>query len=228
MKVPVPTLNVRDTTHLSSLKQPTTLEKAASHPGTEAALTLVGALSGNPLAALLPVLTNSLASERQKQRVEAALVQIDTTLREHSEALRNLSDAQYKLVNESVLALLHTTSSEKIEYLRRAVQNSLVVGTILPQEAVVLARIIRDISAEEADFLVKHFHYNRIQLASSATERKQKVLTVAPESHDGLVVTGLISLGLLSTAEPTWDDSGLLRFSPIVAKLLVLLREPST
>jgi hypothetical protein len=212
---------------MPSLKPSTALENAAGHTGTEAALTLVGALSGNPLAALLPVLGTSLASERQKKRVEEALLRIDATLNEHADLLRNISDSQYKLVNEAILALLHTTSSEKIEYLRRAVHNSLVVSGILPQEAVVLARIVRDISADEADFLARNFQYDRVQLAASAAEHKQKVLTVAPESHEGLVVTGLVSLGLLSAAEPTWDESGLMRFSPIVAKLLVLLREPS-
>jgi hypothetical protein len=211
---------------MPSLSPPTVVEKASGHVATEAALTLVGALSGSPLAALLPVLGKSLASKRQQKRVEDALIHIDTTLNEHAEALRNLTDSQYKLVNEAILALLQTTSAEKIEYLRRAVHNSLVVGCgILQQEAVVLARIVRDISADEADFLVKNFHYDRIQLASVSSEHEQKVLTVAPESQEGLVATGLVSLGLLSAAEPTWDESGLLRFSPIVAKLLVLLRE---
>ena len=174
------------------------------------------------------MLTKSLASERQQKRVEDALVRIDKTLNAHTEALRNLTDERYKLINEAILALLQTTSTEKIEYLRRAVHNSLVGGSsILPQEAVVLSRIIRDISADEADFLVKHFHYDRIQLASATVEHEMKVLTIAPESREGIVVTGLVSLGLLSTAEPTWDESGLMRFSPIVAKLLVLLREPN-
>jgi hypothetical protein len=213
---------------MPSINTPTALERASGHVATEAVFTLVGALSGSPLAALLPVLANSLASERQQKRVEDALIQIDTTLNAHAEALRNLTDSQYKLINEAILALLQTTNTEKIEYLRRAVHNSLVIGGgILAQEAVVLARIIRDISADEADFLVKNFHYDRIQLASASADHEQKVLTVAPDSQEGLVITGLVSLGLLSAAEPTWDESGLMRFSPIVAKLLVLLREPN-
>ncbi len=213
---------------MSSLKPPTVFETASGHVATEAALSVVGALSGSPLAALLPVLTKSLASERQQKRVEDALLNIDNTLKTQAEALRNITDEQYKLVNEAILALLQTTSTEKIEYLRRAVHNSLVDGrSILPQESVVLSRIIRDISADEADFLVKNFHYDRIQLATALVEHKMKVLTIAPESRDGIVVTGLVSLGLLSAAEPTWDETGLMRFSPIVAKLLVLLREPN-
>lgn len=189
-------------------------------------LTYVSALSGNPLAALLPILTSSLASERQKNRIEAALTEIDTTLQKHTKELRNIDDAQYKLINEAILSLLHTTSNKKIEYLRRAISNSLAITGILPQEAVVLSRIVRDISAEEADFLLKNFHYDRIQVASSAPE-KEKVLVVTPSSAEDLVVTGLVSLGLLRDGEPTWGG-GLLMFSPIVAKLLALLHEPNS
>lgn len=211
----------------SHLKSPSALERVSSHPVTEAALTLVGALSGNPLAALLPVLSNSLASARQGQRVEEALRQIDATLKEHSEVLHNLSDSQYKLVNEAILALLHTNSPEKIRYLRRAVRNSLALADVLPQEAVVLSRIIRDISADEASFLIKNFHFERVQLwPLNPDDDKNKVLAVPPESPDGLVISGLISLGLLSDAGPIVNDLGRYTFSHIVAKLLVLLREP--
>ena len=154
---------------MPSISTPTAVERASGHVATEAVFTLVGALSGSPLAALLPVLANSLASERQQKRVEDALIQIETTLNAHAEALRNLTDSQYKLINEAILALLQTTNAEKIEYLRRAVHNSLVIGGgILAQEAVVLARIVRDISADEADFwrrifTTTEFNWPRLQ-----------------------------------------------------------------
>lgn len=208
-------------------KSPSAIEKVSGHTVTETALTLVGALSGSPLAALLPVLSNSLASTRQGQRVEEALCQIDATLKEHSEALRNLSDSQYKLVNEAILALLNTTSPEKIQYLRRAVRNCLALTDVLPQEAVALSRIIRDISADEASFIIKNFHFERVQLwPLNPDDDKSKVLAVSPESPDGLVISGLISLGLLSGAGPIVNDLGRYTFSPIVAKLLALLHEP--
>lgn len=211
----------------SHLKPASALERVSGHTGTGAALTLLGALSGNPLAALLPVLSNSLASARQGKRVEEALCQIDTILKGHSDVLYNLTDSQYKLVNEAILALLHTTSPEKIQYLRRAVQNSLALADVLPQEAVVLTRIIRDISADEASFLINNFHFERVQLwPLNPDDDKNKVLAVSPESPDGLVITGLISLGLLSDAGQIIVDLGRYTFSPIVAKLLVLLREP--
>lgn len=220
-------LSVSGTATSSHLTPPSALERVSGHTGTGAALTLLGALSGNPLAVLLPVLSNSLASARQRKRVEEALRQIDTTLNEHSDVLHNLSDSQYKLVNEAILALLHTTSLEKIQYLRRAVRNSLALADVLPQEAVILSRVIRDISADEASFLINNFHFERVQLwPLSPKDDKDKVLAVSPESPDGLVVSGLVSLGLLSGAGPIIEDMGRYTYSSIIAKLLVLLREP--
>lgn len=209
------------------LTLPTKLENIAGSVPSEAALTLVGVLSGNPLAALLPVLSNSLASGRQKKRVEAALADINSVLTIHANTLRNINDAQYKLINEVILTLLHTTSEEKLVYLRRAVRNSLEVSDMQAAEAAVLSRIIRDISAEEADFLISSFSHQRLQLGNtSGTE--EGVLVIPIGGREELVVSGLISLGLLISAGPTIDDSGLLRFSNAVAKIIALLVEPDT
>lgn len=207
-------------------KPPTALEKITDNIVTEATLTLVGALSGNPLGALLPVLSKSLASGRQKQRVEAALEEVNSVLEAHSDALRNLTDSQYKLINETVLAILHTTSSDKLTYLRRLVRNGLDMPEIEPEEAVVLSRIIRDISAEEVDFLVRYFSHERIQLGLTSGPSEQGILVVPAGGRDELIVSGLISLGLIISAGPTIDDQGILKFSNGVAKLIALLQEP--
>ena len=212
---------------MSSLKPATKIEQLTGHVGTESVLTLASALSGMPLAALLPALAKSLASERQKQRVENAFAQIDATLRQHSDAIHDITDSQYKLINEAILALLHTTSTEKIEYLRKAISNCVLCKEIMPQEAIVLSRIVRDISAEEADFLVANFAYERVQLIYPGIQHEEfRVHCVDPSSKDALIVTGLVSLGLLDLAEATYDGPSLLQFSPIVANLLVLLGAP--
>jgi len=186
---------------------------------------MIGALSGNPLTAILPVLGNSLASERQRKRIEAALADIDVILNRHDIALRNLTDEQYKLINEAILALFQTTNSAKIDYLRRAVQNSLSIESIQFQEAAVLSRIIRDISADEVDFLFRNFEYERILILPDNSNHESKVLVVHPGSPDRLVVTGLVSLGLLESGSSTIGDGGVLKFSAIVIKLMVLLNK---
>lgn len=213
----------------SILNPPSSTERVAGHVATEAALTVVGVLAGGVLAPLLPALTKSLASGRQRKRVEEAIAEIADVLESHADAIRNLSDSQYKLINEAILALLHTTNPQKIQYLRRAVRNGLVVSDIVPQEAVVLSRIIRDISADEIAFLMANFRFERVQLwPLGKHDDPTRVLAVAPDSPDGLVVSGLIALGLLSSAGPIVNDIGRYTFSPIVAKLLVLVRESTT
>ncbi|MDT9002439.1 hypothetical protein RQP53_24370 [Paucibacter sp. APW11] len=148
-------------------------------------------------------------------------------LERHEEQLENLTDQQFKLINETVLALLHTTSEEKMALLRNAVQNGMTAAELPSQEAVFLSRIIRDISFEEADFLLRNFEYDRIWLNETTHAGDERnTLVVKPSTTDGHVVLGLVTLGLITTAEPTYDDSGHLKFSPLVAKLIALLEAP--
>jgi hypothetical protein len=87
----------------------------------------------------------------------------DAKLASHETLLRDLTDSQYKLINETILALLSTTNPEKLVFLRNAVSNSLTATDLKSHEAIYLARIIRDISAEEAAFLISNSSYQRLQ-----------------------------------------------------------------
>ncbi len=213
---------------MSSLESATALEKLAGSLPAEAALTAISVVAGTPLAALLPILGKSLAAERQKKRVEAALGEMNSMLARHEARLANLTDQQYKFINEAVLAMLHTTNENKMKLLRDVVQNSLSASALPDQEAVFLSRIIRDISNEEAQFLLTNFTYQRIWLSElEPGDSNLPTLPVKPATPDGQSVLGLLTLGLVANAEPTFDDMGLLKFTQMAAKLIVLLKEPS-
>jgi hypothetical protein len=211
---------------MSQLKPPTVVERVAGNVVAESALTVLAAIAGGPLAPLLPVLATSLASERQRARVEEALADIGRVLDAHTNQIRNLTDEQYKIINEVVLALLQTTHTEKLKYLRAAVGNALVLRDVEPQEATVLSRVVRDISAEEATFVIKNFSFDGFHLMAPppGQEFTDNILRVNPASREALIVSGLLSLGLLLPAEPTYDAPNVLRFSSIVAKLIALLK----
>ena len=209
------------------MKPPSKLEKAAGSLTVQAALTAVAAAAGTPLAALLPVLATTLAAGRQKQRVVATLTEMNDILAKHESQLVVLTDQQYKFINEAVLALLHTTNESKMEFLRNVVHNGLSTPEMADHEAVFLSRVVRDISAEEAQFLVESFRHERIWLNESEPGESQRpTLAVKPNTPEGQVVLGLLTLGLVTTAEPTYDETGLLRFTPFAAKLIALLRKP--
>jgi hypothetical protein len=144
-------------------------------------------------------------------------------LEAHERVLLELTDAQYKLINETILAVLQTTSDEKLSYLRRAIRNGLAMKDIRSEESVVLSRVIRDISAEEATFLFENFSHQRIQLGTTSGPAAPGVFVVPDGGRNELIVSGLISLGLLIPAGPTIDDQGVMRFSNSVAKVLALL-----
>lgn len=209
---------------MTELTKPTALEKATGSLATELAATTIAALVASPLAALLPVLTNSLAHSRHRARLEATLHQMNATLNAYEEKLRTISDEQYKLINESILAALHTLDETKLEYLRRIVRNGLDQTDLLPQEAAALSRIVRDISAEELQFMVEHSKVRRIQVAQEFVP-DDDVLKIPSDSPQVLIVLGLIALGLLRPGEATWDDSDLYQFSTLKDKLLALVRQ---
>lgn len=167
------------------------------------------------------MLTGALAAGRHKQRVEQILRDLSELLEVHSDAIRDLSDAQYKLVNETVLVVFQTVEDEKLAYLRAAVQNCLSIADLRPLEADVLSRIIRDISADELRFLIENKSVERFQI--SDTEGESEFVRIPVESREAVIVTGLISLGLLIPGEPTWDDSDLFRFASVVPQLIRLV-----
>ena len=211
---------------MKHLRKSTAVEKIAGSIATESTLTVVAALAGGPLAPLLPVLAKSLAARRQQERVEAALVDIQEILVKHEHLLETLTDEQYKIVNEIVLATLHTTQEEKLTLLRHAVRNALTLDGLSQRSAAMLSRIVRDISAEEARFLLGNFQYDGIQLIEAAPDQpvNGNILRVGPKADDATLVTGLYSLGVLTPGDASWGGSGVLGFGEVAGKLLALLR----
>jgi hypothetical protein len=216
-----------------TLKPSTAVEKVVGNPLAQTAATAIAAMNGGPLAALLPVLLTTLASERQKKRIEAALIEIDSQLQSHTSILRNISDSQYKLINESILALLQTTCDKKVTYLHQAINNVLQMNDLPSHEATYISRILRDISAQEVVFILENFQYSDIQLITSADSSEklgnpefEKVLYLRIGSEQGRLVTSLTSLGIIATAGTRFMDAYLYKFMPITGKLITLLKIP--
>ncbi|QKS29142.1 MAG: hypothetical protein FAZ92_00462 [Accumulibacter sp.] len=207
----------------SSLKPPTRLEEAAAHPIVESALTAIGAFGGLP-GLLLPILSNTLASQRHHRRINDAFASIDATLRQHADALHALTDSQYKLISEAILALLHTTSEKKIAYLRRSIANGVRTATTATEDATALGRVLRDVSAEEAEFLLKTARYGHIGIGDASCQ-DEDTLWIALHSAEGVIAGGLVSLGLLLPETDTYGGHPILAWSPLASDLLALLQD---
>ncbi len=215
--------------------EPSALERVAGSTTVAIAAAGVAAAASGPLAPFipavsgvlaqfLPVLANALAATRQAERVQEAFRAINAELEEHGEALRNMSDEQYKLVNEAVVAILHTTDPGKIEYLKRAVANGLQIPDLVPLNSAVLSRVVRDISAAEADFLIANFQYQFVTFDPPPESPLGNTRYVDRESDEAIIVSGLMALGLLVPGPSIWDGSGLQEFAKVTVHVINLLR----
>ncbi len=206
---------------MAKLKRPSMLEKVSGSLVSEGALTSIGALAAFPLAPLLPVLSNSLANRRHKARVEKALLEINETLKKHESKLQNLTDSQFKIINEAILAVLQTTEDAKIKYLKNAVRSNVESEKVPISYASQVSRILRDISADELRFLIENSNYSTIVFDIEKVGDNE--LKVEANSEQGALVTGLISMGVIVWASSSWDSIGRYKFSPLVTKVLATI-----
>lgn len=177
------------------------------------------------LASLLPVLSNTLASERYQTRVQAFLEAVNQELSEHGDALKSLTDPQFTILNEAVSAALQTTEEDKLAFLRNVVTNAVFEADVQAQQAAILSRWVRDMSADEVRFLIDAFDFDRrIRLLDDREESEQRVLDVLRNSPHGLCVIGLVSLGILSPSNDFWGGATKFIFHPLTVKLLALLK----
>ena len=78
---------------MRKLPQPTHLERATGSLVADSTFTVIAALAGGPLVALLPVLSKSLAAGRQRERVETAVLEVQAILIEHEAQLMALTSS---------------------------------------------------------------------------------------------------------------------------------------
>lgn len=213
---------------MTSLQHPSKFKRAAGSAIAEGALTMLAAFTGGVIAPVLPVLSKSLAAALQ-ERIEGFANEVANILSRHEAAIKDLSDEQYKLANEAVLAALHTTQAEKLAYLKNVVENAVISKNFGAHDATMLSRVIRDISADEACFLARSFQYEGVHLlpTDETTPLGGNVLAVRHSAPDAIAVAGLLSLGLIKPPSGGFD-SGVLRFSRPAAKVLALLSTPGT
>lgn len=204
------------------MEEPTALEKLTGGLITQGGLAAIAALVGTPLAALLSVLAGTLAAGRHQDRVKNALAHIENTLKAQQRRLDSLTDPQYKLLNEIVLAVLQNTEDEKVVYLRRAMIAGLEHGEIGHTIATQVSRALRDMTAGELAFVIAHSG-KVIMIGPVSGDAEPDVEIIDRNSEEMIYVSGLIGLGALNPAGSTIDDGGryvFARFCETLKKLI--------
>jgi hypothetical protein len=199
------------------------LEAIAGSPITEVAGTLLA--FGYPLAALLPVLTNTLAFGRYTTRVESMLAELNAKLLALGDKVDNLSDAQLSLTIGIIQTIFETVDEQKLRMLKAAVLNVAGSDFIDGFEAQLFSRILRDVSAAEIAFLAGHRRFSAFSFADPTAEDQETTCFIMPKSPDETVVRGLINLGLIARSrdEGHMSDKGEYLVAPFVPALLDLI-----
>jgi hypothetical protein len=102
------------------------------------------------------------------------------------------------------------------------VVNAIDEKDIEPLEAVILSRMIRDISAEEVKFILDNFSCRFIEIGGKYEWKD--TLFIAEGTRDAIVANGLFGLGVLLRTEQLMDSANRLVFSPLCGKLIALLK----
>lgn len=200
------------------------LEKVTGNLATKTASTAIGIIgaTATPLAAFVPFLVDTLASGRQAKRLEAAFQMIESTLKAHDELLTNLTDDQYKVINEGISSALYTINEEKLNYLVSIITNTAQEPGTCDGVSDHLSRVIRDISADEIVFLLNNINFVGVAVTDDQVNNPD-LLQVSPESKEELLLTGLMHLGLVYAKDSTWGFQ-VYKWSPIVKRLVTLLQ----
>ena len=206
-----------------NMEDESALEKLTGSVFTKAGLAAVAASVGTPLAALLPVLSETLAAGRHKERVGNELRRIDLILEVHRHRLDTLTDSQYKLMNEIVLAVLQNTEDEKADYLCRAIENGISHNELNHTISSQVSRALRDMTAGELAFVIENSKYT-IMVGPITGDIGEGIKIINRNSDEMVYVTGLMGLGVLNPAGSTMDDEGKYVFANFCITLRDLIK----
>ena len=210
------------------MEKETAIEGIASHIATKTvanAVALVGA-AATPLAAFVPFLVDALASGRQSRRLDAMFSELTAVIQQHSEKIGEISDDQYKVINEAISAAFYTVDQRKLDILKNAAANAFTKADAVSNISDALSRVLRDISSAEAAFVIQNFGFGLIVISDEdiGETEELKTLSVRPNSDEEIILSGLINLGLVYARASRWNVIGF-EWSPLVVKLIRLLKD---
>ncbi|MBI3480662.1 MAG: hypothetical protein HY016_09970 [Nitrosomonadales bacterium] len=209
------------------MEKPSVVERIAGSLATKAGATWLAATAppATLVAIFIPLLGDTLAFGRYQERIGKSISMIEADLTALGARIENLTDAQFKFINETILTILQTLEEEKLAYLRSAVLACVSTPGMTHKEASVISRVIRDISADEIRLLVSSFQYRGVVVSiggKAETASYSKDMVILQKTPDSvMLVSGLISLGLLELDDNVFGNT--YSFTPTVSKLLALV-----
>jgi hypothetical protein len=184
-----------------------------------------------PIAVMfLPLLLDSFAQGRCQARIEKAINELQLDLAEDRAKIENLTDAQFKFVNETISTFLQTMDEEKLSYLKCVIRACVNDPDMTHKEASIMSRIIRDISVDEIRLLASNSDAGGLVVSGDSEDEtangaRRNRAVLQDTSDNRMLMSGLISLGLLELDDNVFGNA--YAFTPTVWKLLALVGDAS-
>jgi len=205
------------------------LEKVANHPATQVAMTI--AAISNPTiaaAALLPVLTSALGFMQLEERINKCLTEINEGMRLQRDHLSRFSEAQWRLTIGIIQTAQSTVDQEKLRMLKAAALNVAGSDYIEHFEAQAFTRILRDASAADIAFLIRHRGVVEFSFQSPPGQTPRDGLVyLGQDGPDAVIARNLTALGILARSWETGtaSDVGAYKVAEFVPRLLQLIED---
>ncbi len=214
------------------MEKPGNFEKFFGSLAVTAGGTLLAAssfASGSLLAPLLPVFTSSLATARQKNRLEKAINEIEALLASQQEKIDGLTDSQLQLIGNSSMVMFQTFSDDKVDLLRNSIINTVFERDIAEHESIVLSRVLRDLSCWEFMFLVsmtKHKTNLVMDEQYDNEEYNPERKRYDPGSNEDQIIRSLANYNLVKSDISGFGASLFYTITPIGDRLIKLCTKP--
>jgi hypothetical protein len=203
-------------------------EKFVTNPITGSAMALIAATNPDVVAgALLPVLVGSLGFIEWERRVKSCLAEINAGLERQKDHLNRFSEAQMRLTIGIIQTVSSTVEAEKLRLLKAAVLNVAGSDYLEHHEAQQFNRILRDISAADIAFLVRHRGVASFNFHQGDEKSRDGLVSIRLDSPDHAIARNLINLGILNRSPDagTMADVGAYLVAPYVPRLLRLIED---
>lgn len=175
-------------------------------------------IANAPWLAVIPGAVGSIATSRMEGRLTEKIKKLSEELA--AVKADDLSENQLAFVMDAVSAMFSTVDVKKLDILKEAAKRAALEPKVVQDHGALLARVLRNLSPLEIDFLIRNFG-QEVRLFEKGREEVDGVVWVNPASEDSMAVSGLLSLGLLLPVGESWADK--LAWTRTASKVLALV-----
>lgn len=219
------------------MKEPSTIVGTSSNPGVQMAVAAAAAAAatGGPVAAVVATMLQSLftgaAGAAITKNIEAAVIALDEELSALKDEQSKMTAQQILVAHQAVREMVVSIDQTRLDTLRRVAIGAVKDSDLSENDAYVIARVLRDVTPGEINFLNQYFRYSQIYLLQQSfggelnPATRDEIVTeggyILDEANGEVqLIEGLVRTGLMKRSDRVAEAY---EFTSVVAKILAYL-----